>query len=873
MKMRYLYRCVSIILAAVMLTVCAYADSAVYSKAERETYANNAALLQRLEILDSVPDITKTVTRGEYAKILMTLLLGECSISEETDIGFSDVGAEDENAAYIYQGGRMGLFSGNGDGTFSPDEMIKTEDAAASLVKTMGYKVFAEQNGGFPNGYMFTANQNGVFDGLNIYIGYELTYGTLVGMIINSFGTEFFVPVYTSGGISYEKGENGFLKRLGIERKTGVVTANKYTALTNDGFTAENMLQIDGRDYFVNEDYSELLGYKVIFYVRTEENGDEIAYIGKNSDMNREKVIAADALDGYSQRTYSYSDGDRNKELTLPAKISIIYNGVCAAEPTAAMMKPADGSLRFVDSNNDGKYDVLFISDYETWVVKSVNTSDKRIYGMDKTAYLDLSETDFVNIVDTEGKETELSELKKYNVLSVLRSRNGRCADITVSRSSVKGKIDSFGRDKIKIGGAEYKFSADSGIDSSYVGKNGLFLLNFDNRAVYFIDGTLAQMTAGFLINAGSEKGTLNPKMKIKLFSSDGNMITRDCAKRIEIDGVRYTDAEKAVAALKKGRAEVENQPVLYATDEDGNVSKIDTPYNSADNPNELPGSKETADSLRLLTKIIDSQDDVIWQNGSGIFNGKICTTNGFVLFSVPGNPKTASAREFSVTDLNILDEQPSCESIELYSTDSNNLIAGIGVMYGSSGTSKPGGTRYGVVTGAATVIDNENEVTEVVVAGQYENSTVFLDVNDATVIGMSDGETLHEGDFIEYRAGASGYVTWIDVLHRYNAEELNISRGAYWAKARAASGFVYSREDNVISVSADPIVGELDYSALDIQNLDKYKKILQYNSERNIVSQITADDICDWKSMGSECSKIIYCTDQGAPIIMVCYK
>ena len=873
MKMKYLYRCVSIILTAALLSVMAYADSAVYSRNDRETYANDAALLQSLGILDNIPDITATVTRGDYAKILTSLAFGECSIGKDADTGFSDVGAEDKNAAYIYQGCKFGLFSGNGDGTFSPDDMIKTEDATASLVKAMGYKTMAEQNGGFPNGYIFIANKNGVLNGLNVYIGYDLTYGALVKMIINSFGAEFFVPVYTSEGISYEKGENGFLKRLGIERKTGVVTANKYTALTNDGFTAENMLQIDGRDYFVNEDYSELLGYKVIFYVSTEGNRDEVVYIGIKSDMNSEKTVAADDLVGYSHRTYSYIDGNRNKQLTLPNNISIIYNGVCAAEPTSAMMKPLDGEIKFVDNNNDGKYDVLFISDYETWVVKSVNTSDKRIYGMDKTAYLDLSETDFVNIVDTEGKKTELSELKKYNVLSVLRSRNGRYADITVSRSSVKGKIDSFGRDKIKIGGAEYKFSADSGIDSSYVGKNGLFLLNFDNRAVYFIDGTFAQMTAGFLINAGSEKGTLNPKMKIKLFSSDGNMITRDCAKRIEIDGVRYTDAEKAVAALKKGRAEVENQPVLYATDEDGNISKIDTPYNSADNPNELPGSKETADSLRLLKKIIDSQNDIIWQKGSGIFNGKICTTSGFILFSVPGEPKAASDREFSIVEMDRLDEQPSCESVELYSTDSNNLIAGIGVMYGSSGTSKPGGTRYGVVTGAATVIDNENEVTEVVVAGQYENSTVFLDVNDATVIGMSDGETLHEGDFIEYRAGASGYVTWIDVLHRYNAEELNISRGAYWAKARAASGFVYSREDNVISVSADPIVGELDYSALDIQNLDKYKKILQYNSERNIVSQITADDICDWKSMGSECSKIIYCTDQGSPIIMVCYK
>ena len=873
MKMRYLYRCVSIILAVVMLTVCAYADSAVYSKAERETYANDAALLQRLEILDSVPDITKTVTRGEYAKILMTLLLGECSISEETDTGFSDVGSEDENAAYIYQGGRMGLFSGNGDGTFSQDEMIKTEDAAASLVKAMGYKVFAEQNGGFPNGYMFTANQNGVFDGLNIYIGYDLTYGTLVGMIINSFGAEFFVPVYTSGGISYEKGENVFLRRLGIERKTGVVTANKYTALTNDGFTAENMLRIDGKDYFVNEDYSELLGYKVVFYVRTEENGDEIVYIGKNSDMNREKVIAADDLDGYSQRTYRYSDGSRNKELTLPTKISIIYNGVCAAEPTVAMMKPADGSLRFVDSDNDGKYDVLFISDYETWVVKSVNTSDKRVYGMDKNGYLDLSEADFVNIADTEGKETELSELKKYNVLSVLRSRNGRLADITVSRTSVKGKVDLFRKDTVKIGGVEYKLLADAGIDSSCVGKSGSFLLNFENKIAYFTDGTFSQMTAGFLINAGCEKTSLNPKMKVKLFTSDGVMLTFSCAKKTEIDGIRYTDSEKAVAALKKGKSEIVSQPVLFKTDEDGNISKIDTPYNSADNPEELPGSKETADSLRLLTKIIDSQNDIIWQKDSGIFNGKICTTSGFVLFGVPGDPKTASDREFSVTDVNSLDEQPSCESIELYSADSNNLIAGIGVMYGSSGAAKPGGTRYGIVTNASTVLGDGNEIVEFTADGQGGSRTVLFDINDATVIGMTDGVELHEGDFIEYYAGASGYVTWISMLHRYNSAELNASSGEYWAKLRVASGFVYSRENDIISVSADPIAGELDYSTLDIQNLGRYKKILQYDSERNTVTQITADDICDWKSMGNECSKIIYCTEQGSPIMMVCYK
>lgn len=876
MKIKYLYRCIALILMTALLPVFAYADFSAYSESDRETYMQDAALLQKLGVLDETPDITKTVTRSEYAKILVSLVLGECNISEETEIGFSDVGADNENAAYIYQGYNLRLFSGFDDGTYRPNDMIMVEDAVASLVKAMGYRILAEEKGGFPSGYLTVASQNGIFDGLDIYIGYNLTYGTFVRMLINSFGAEFLVPIYTntSNDINYKKGENGFLERLRIEKKVGIVTANKYTHLTNDSTVAKNALDIDGQTYFTEEDYSDFLGYKVVFYVSSEGNRDEIVYIARKSSMNREKLITAEDLYSYSQRTYEYSEGDRNRRLTLPTRISIIYNGVCAAEPTAAMMKPENGEVRFVDNNNDGVYDVLFITDYETWIVKSVAAEDKRIYDMDKNGYLDLSEADFIHISDTDGNEITLPELKRYNVLSVTRSQNGRAAGIIVSSSTVKDVITSFSGDgKVEIGGKEYEVLDFVGIDRSCVGKSGTFFLDFMGKIAYFIDNTLSGMAIGFLVDAQTTNSAIDSKMMIKLYSTDERMLVLNCTERIKIDGVKYRDSEKAITALRKGETEISCQPVLYKTDERGDVTEINTPYNSADNPNAQPGSEETADSLRLLTKIVDAEDDVIWQNGSGLFNGKISASTDFILFNIPGSPKTANEREFSITEMSGLDEQPACESVEFYSADSNNLISSIGVMYGSSGSVKPGGAKYGVIANVATVLNEGNEVTKVTIEMHNGSRTVLFDPSDATVIGLSDGQTLHVGDFVEYYAGASGYISWMNVLYIHDSEDMNVKQGSYWAKSRAASGYVFSREKDIISISAEPISGELAQDTLDVQDLGRYKKIMQYDSKRNILFDITANEIYDWKSVGLEYSKIIYCTDQGTPLMMICYK
>lgn len=125
------------------------------------------AVLKSFEILEGNPDMNESLTRAEMAQLLInTCHLKNLPYGPRAGEEFSDVAEGHPNASAIYMAQGMKYVAGFGDGTFRPEEAVTAEQAVKLVVAMLGYKPLAEQKGGYPHGYMETAAQIGLTEGL-----------------------------------------------------------------------------------------------------------------------------------------------------------------------------------------------------------------------------------------------------------------------------------------------------------------------------------------------------------------------------------------------------------------------------------------------------------------------------------------------------------------------------------------------------------------------------------------------------------------------------------------------------------------------------------------------------------------------------------
>ena len=83
---------------------------------------------------------SETITRGEFARLLAYALGKGAEVSTyERRTMYADVPAGSENAGYINLVSSEGVFTGNGDGTFSPDDGITYASAVTAAIRMVGY--------------------------------------------------------------------------------------------------------------------------------------------------------------------------------------------------------------------------------------------------------------------------------------------------------------------------------------------------------------------------------------------------------------------------------------------------------------------------------------------------------------------------------------------------------------------------------------------------------------------------------------------------------------------------------------------------------------------------------------------------------------
>lgn len=484
-----------LIYLCILFTVCLASVSVSAASANQELYLNR---LMALEILPDGMEDEAVVTRGQMAAVIFSMNGTTAQYDKQI---FSDVPPEHEYFYGINGAYSNGLISGHGDGKFMPDEPVTKEQMIKMLMVLAGYEQKAQEYGGYPGGYMSVAVQNGIVlsngAGDGTVSGEELIYSaykTLEMPIVERTGS---FKEYT---INSEKTLlKNLMRQKDLEFKKGIMTFDGVTDLYEDILPDQNIIKIDTVRY-VNktQDVSGLIGRTVEFWYSEDEIKAIYTYKDENSEVTyQSKDIASATLD-----SYKIEKDDKKDTIRLSPKTSFIYNMQALGGVGESDLIPKNGTLTFVDNNNDRIMDVVIITEKQYYVVEQSSRGGyavqyRQYAGQSETGYFidesKLSDTIFYFVTNDKGEKVEPEQISRDSVVGVSKSKNGSIVSVVVTKKVVDGVVNEISLDGsnpyITVEGVSYTIGKDAKgklfrLDVS-AGDSAEFFLNEYDDIVY----------------------------------------------------------------------------------------------------------------------------------------------------------------------------------------------------------------------------------------------------------------------------------------------------------------------------------------------------------------------------------------------------
>lgn len=588
---------------ALILAVSCMSVSVAAADNNSSVDAERLNVLYALGIIDSAEidekELKQECSRVQAAKLFCRVLDIDMAESGALDVVFYDVSSDTVGYKYIKLISDAGYMIGYPDGRFRPTQTIKTDEVGRVLANMLGYKLHIEATG-INNVFLKTD----IIDGVTL--GKAATYGDMLNMIYNALHSPACREVQFGNSISYEISEDylGIEHIRKVKKGKGVLNAVQGTGLEGaNNSLKEGYIEIDNVMCRYDGDASELLGYGVDFYYKSEDDCPGIIYMAENN-KNKVLVLNAEDIEGYSDYTYTYLDGNVERKVSISRETDILYNGVAYPILSKEEMIPDYGDVTLIDNDGDRKYDVVSVKCFEFIVLDSVN-AEKRLF----TDKLTGKKFDFENADEVEifadGKRIAFDRLIPNSLLTIVRSKEDSGwykAEIErVNEALTNVVITGVGKDSVSVSGTQYPVWDNLGEESSRYLKPGA------NVNLYMKDGIVVALESvvsdnyGYLVSVG-EPELFENSVKFRLMLSDAKAVTVDMGKTIKIDGTSCRTPEEirsrlqssALLSAKPHETQIFAQPVKYKIDEKGILTELDTFYFDAE--------KEDAEtSLRKL--------------------------------------------------------------------------------------------------------------------------------------------------------------------------------------------------------------------------------------------------------------------------------
>lgn len=753
------YRLIALVLAMLMVWPGMYAAA--------ETEEENAAApitTREFEALGALHVLTDDflsmsaedmVSRARFVGALSKL--AGLPVENRTEkLPFSDVNATTpyhNDIVYFY---KAGLINGNEDNTFSPNDPITYVQALKMSIDLLGYKEYtAERYGAYPMGYLLAAKNFELSDGLSVSGSEEaLTAVDAVTLLYHCAMTCVAVPK-TFGGdgkTTYQPDSSRYLlsEYRNIYYGKGIVTDNGIVSLSDDE-CGEGRARIDDKVYELGNDMDlmDAIGYRVEFFYLSKGGADTLLWISEDKN-NKVLRIKSDDLStddpSYGADTIVYYQNDRKKTARIDRYADVIYNYALCNQYDADRIKPKSGDVKLIDSNDDGVYEVVAVSEFQNLFVAAVSAERNTVSGRYGDA-LELDDYKTVRILKN-GVTVTRDEIQKDTVISYIESPDKKFLYIYVNAPRSIEKLTTVSED----GGKTY-YTFESGkyrlADSlKRLMENGTYHIpsvQLGNRYQYCLDmaGEIAaieldneSLQYAFLVDGAKEDAVFasSGSAQFKLVLKDGSVVTAVTADKISFNGAKgMKGADVLDAAVLNG--EIVQQVVRVAFNGDGNIKEFELASDVAE-------SSEYGYDKRKFTCDYVNQKAVYNTDNCYIFSNKYLV-NGETVCFVKYQNKDGSA-DYGVIPYTTFSNGSEYD-IKLYDCDEYLTAAAMSVVKDGMGYQE----TYILVDGVSSVLDQDKNTCLQLEGLAYGKNVKYTANDDGTI-----PDEIKRGDIVQVSVG-----------------------------------------------------------------------------------------------------------------------
>ena len=691
-----------------------------------------------------------TIIRSEVAKMAIHALgLEDAAESSKGQTMFDDVSTDHWANGYINLAVSQGIIEGDGDGNFRPNAPISYAEAMTIMVRATGYTVSAEENGGYPHGYMKTGTSNGLAKNVQGSYSDKISRGNVAYLTTNALESKLMEQTGFGSDGKYEITEKTLLKdKLKVTKDTGRITAIENTSLTGSSSLAKGQIKIDNKTYETAYNMNNLLGYNVTYYVKNEGKNDESVILAMPiQNQNNDLIISSELFSKLTTKNGNTAIEyfkDENTSKTNTAEISsdatLIYNGKYQAmDKNLIDLTDKSGNITLLDSNKNGKYDIVFVKNYENIVVDSVSSTGKIV---DKYSQKVLKLDDTVDFRITKGlEEISVSDLAEYDVLSVAASLDKELYEVEVTNKTVEGKVTGKDSKGVLINGTKYKVAANY-TDPIDIGSEGVFYLDIDGKIAAFDASKTLSSNYAYLMKAYYTKNT--EKASFKLFTKDGKEVTLHANNKIKFNGKSNVKALDVVNSLNTSEDVTASQLVTYSTNADNKITAINT---AVDN------SESGAVNTDKFTKNYDLTNAKFSKTLSKV--GNVRVDDNTVIFDI-----TENTDDYAIRNIDMFEDGQTYNA-SVYDM-SENYTAKVMVVTNSQ-INAAADSSIAVVKDIVKATNNDDEQTDML-AALVDGKEVSIYAESENILVNGDRK-LQEGDIIQYKTNSKGEIVSIRLL------------------------------------------------------------------------------------------------------------
>lgn len=595
---------------AVMLTL-----STLVITASAKTTLDDKELMdvKTFRLLEDEAKLNEEISRAEFARLTVRLTNREqFAYAMGTTDAFSDVVQSHWANIYIGLLRSLKIISGDGSTCFYPERAITYNEALKILVGALGYDLYAQSEGGYPFGYNAVAMRLGMTKGVEC--GDVLTYEDAMQMFYNCLDIGYMEQQTTTGNEEYyisNISPRDILmgnSSVGMVKLTGIIQANYQSYLDSpiSNIEEDEILFYDMLMKTGTSGAGNYLGQEVDVYVSTNNDGRYTVETVLPTRNNEITTIDFNDVSSLTENKIYYTASNKNCDLDIEDNAIILYNGRKTDFATAVKYMN-NGSVTLISNDGDKDIDVIFVENYISAVVESINYDaqyfvlggSKTVNGQKGIRYDDSDEDLQIYFLDAQGNEIKPEQIEKDEVVSIFSDLSGKLIFVKKGNGSITGVISTVSSDDVTyvtINGTEY--AVEKGVsDEIRAGLSVEAFLNFENKVARLKDATDAVLY-GAIVKTG-KKGMGNTQVKMLLpgpiadeseaaEDPDDDVIISLAARNREIavftlaDRVKYLDEKLPEDEVKsKIDAIVSSMKyyiVEYRLNSNGEISQIDVP-------------------------------------------------------------------------------------------------------------------------------------------------------------------------------------------------------------------------------------------------------------------------------------------------------